>query len=303
MMGEFHFLRPWWLVALVPAALLVWLLWRRQDEGRAWRGLIADHLLPHLLVGAEKRSRFRPVHALALGWLIGVAALAGPAWQREPAPFADETTVLVIVVKVAPSMQDSDVQPTRQVRAAQKVHDLLALRKGGKTALVAYAGSSHLVMPLTSDSAVIDTFASDLSAGIMPVQGDDSARAIGKARELVKKSGQPGWVLWVADGVSADQIEKLDTEGAPVRVLAVGGEGDERKSLERAASRLGTTVDVLTADDADVNRLARNGRFSTVTGEAVGGRRWRDAGWWMVPVLAVLTLLWFRPGWMVRGGS
>lgn len=302
-MGDFHFLRPWWLVALVPAALLVWLLWRRQDEGRAWRGLIADHLLPHLLVGAEKRSRFRPVHALALGWLIGVAALAGPAWQREPAPFADETTVLVIVVKVAPSMQDSDVQPTRQVRAAQKVHDLLALRKGGKTALVAYAGSSHLVMPLTSDSAVIDTFASDLSAGIMPVQGDDSARAIGKARELVKKSGQPGWVLWVADGVSADQIEKLDTEGAPVRVLAVGGEGDERKSLERAASRLGTTVDVLTADDADVNRLARNGRFSTVTGEAVGGRRWRDAGWWMVPVLAVLTLLWFRPGWMVRGGS
>lgn len=302
-MDDFHFLRPWWLVALGPAALLLWLLWRRQDDGRAWHGLIADHLLPHLLVGAEKRSWFRPIHALAAGWLVGIVALAGPAWQREPAPFADETTVLVIVVKVAPSMNDSDVQPTRQVRAAQKIHDLLALRKGGKTALIAYAGSSHLVMPLTSDSAVIDTFARDLSADIMPVQGDDAARAIGMARALVNKSGQPGWVLWVADSVAADQVEKLSTDGVPVRVLAVGGEGDERKSLERAAARLGATVDVLTADDADVTRLARNARFSTVTGGGEGSQRWRDAGWWLVPVLAVLTLLWFRPGWMVRGGS
>ena len=302
-MGDFHFLRPWWLVALIPATLLVWLLWRRQDEGRAWRGLVADHLLPHLLVGERNRSRFRPIHALAVGWLVGVVALAGPAWQREPAPFADETTVLVIVIKVAPSMNNSDVQPTRQVRAAQKIRDLLAQRKGGKTALIAYAGSSHLVMPLTTDSAILNTFAGDLSANIMPVQGDEAAGAIRKARELVAKSGQPGWVLLVADGVAAAQIEKLTTSGAPVRVLAVGGEGGERESLERAASRLGTTVDVLTADDADVTRLARNARFSTVAGEGDGGRRWSDAGWWLVPVLAVLTLLWFRPGWMLRGGS
>lgn len=302
-MGDFHFLRPWWLTVIVPAALLLWLLWRRQDDSQAWRGLIADHLLPHLLVGGRRRSRIRPIHALAVGWLVGIAALAGPAWQLEPAPFADETTVLVLAVKVAPSMNDSDVQPTRQARAAQKIHDLLALRKGGKTALIAYAGSSHLVMPMTSDSAVIDTFARDLSADIMPVRGDAAARTIGKARELVTKSGQPGWVLWVADGVAADQVGKLSDDGAPVRILAVGGEGEERQSLERAASRLGTTVDLLTADDADVARLARNARFSAVAGDGKGGRCWRDAGWWLVPVLALLTLLWFRPGWMVRGGS
>jgi Ca-activated chloride channel family protein len=303
MMGDFHFLRPWWLVALAPAALLLWLLWRRQDDRRAWRGIIADHLLPHLLVGAEQRPRFRPVHALAAGWLIGIVALAGPTWRREPAPFADESTVLAIVVKVSPSMNDSDVQPTRQARAAQKVHDLLAQRQGGKTALIAYAGTSHLVMPLTSDGAVIDTFARDLSADVMPVPGDDAAAAIAKARDLVTRSSQAGWVLWVADGVTPAQIEKLKAEGVPVRVLAVGGEGGERESLERAASALGTSVDVLTADDADVRRLSRNSRFSTVAGEGEGGQRWRDAGWWLVPIAALLALLWFRPGWMVRGGT
>jgi Ca-activated chloride channel family protein len=235
--------------------------------------------------------------------LIAAVALAGPTWQREPAPFAAETTVLVIVVKVTPSMNDTDVQPTRQVRAAQKIHDLLARRKNGKTALIAYAGSSHLVMPLTSDSAIIDTFARDLSASIMPVPGDDSGQAISMARELVNKSGQPGWVLWIADDVAADQIEKLKEDGAPVRILALGSESDNEMSLERAASRLNTSIDALTADDADVTRLAGNSQFSSVAGEGEGGQRWRDAGWWLVPVLAVLMFLWFRPGWMVRGGS
>jgi Ca-activated chloride channel family protein len=110
-------------------------------------------------------------------------------------------------------------------------------------------------------------------------------------------------VLWVADGVVADQVENLKGDGVPVRILSVGGEGEERQSLESAASRLGTTVDVLTADDADVRRLASNSRFSTVAGEGEDGRRWRDAGWSLVPMLALLALLWFRPGWMVRGAS
>lgn len=303
MMADFHFLRPWWLIALAPAGLLIWLLWRRRDDRRAWRGLIADHLLLHLLVGPEKRSRLRPIHALGLGWLLAILALAGPTWRREPTPFADETTVLVVVVKVAPSMNDSDVQPTRQVRAAQKIHDLLTLRKGGKTALLAYAGSSHLVMPLTTDVAVLDSFARELSADVMPVPGDEAAGAIAKARALVAKSEQPGWVLWVADGVSAEQITKMSPEGAPVRVLAVGGEGQERESLERTAFALGTSVDVLTADDADVRRLARNSRFSTMAGDGSGGERWQDAGWWLVPPLVLVALPWFRPGWMARGGS
>ena len=54
-----------------------------------------------------------------------VVALAGPAWQREPAPFADDTAVLAIVLKVTPSMLTEDIQPTRLSRSVQKIHDLL----------------------------------------------------------------------------------------------------------------------------------------------------------------------------------
>src|SRR5262249_62274616 len=103
---------------------------------------------------------------------LGVVALAGPTWEREPAPFAEDRAVLAIVLKVTPSMQSQDVQPTRLARATEKIRDLLAQRPGAKTALFAYAGSAHRVMPLTSDSGIIEAFAAELAPGV--VAGDGS---------------------------------------------------------------------------------------------------------------------------------
>jgi Ca-activated chloride channel homolog len=84
-MSEFHFLRGWWLLAVIPALLVVWRLWSHEDAGRAWRTLIAPHLLPHLLTGRDERGWIRPVTVLPIVWMLGVMALAGPTWEREPA--------------------------------------------------------------------------------------------------------------------------------------------------------------------------------------------------------------------------
>ena len=44
----FHFIRPWWLLALVPAAVIAVILWRQRDSSRIWGRIIAKDLLPHL---------------------------------------------------------------------------------------------------------------------------------------------------------------------------------------------------------------------------------------------------------------
>ena len=302
-MAEFHFLRPWWLLAALPAGGLVWRLWAADDTARAWRRLVAPHLLPHLLTGRAESRRVRPVTVLLAGWLAAVVALAGPTWEREPAPFAEDTAALVIVLKVTPSMQAQDVQPTRQARAAEKIRDLLALRPGAKTALVAYAGTAHRVMPLTTDTEILSNFAGELAANVMPVEGSTAGAALTLADEIAKKSEQAGWVLWIADAASPDEIKSLgqyrNEDRTPVSVLAVAGDGPERASLEQAAATLGASLVRITPDDADVTALARNTRFSAAT-EQAGGDRWRDFGYWLVPPLAGLSLLSFRRGWMVR---
>jgi Ca-activated chloride channel family protein len=293
-------------MATIPAAVLVWSLWTTEDAGRAWRKLVAPHLLPHLLTGHEGRNWFQPVTALFATWLLGVVALAGPTWEREPAPFAEDTAVLVIVLKVTPSMQSQDVQPTRLARATEKIRDLLALRPGAKTALFAYAGSTHRVVPLTSDAAIIGAFAAELAPDVMPVEGSRAGDALVAAAETVKASGQAGWILWIADGAKADEANVVGTnrhEGrTPVTVLAAAGEGTELESLRRAASTLGARLVRLTPDDSDVRELARNTKFSAAT-ERTGGERWKDFGYWLVSPLALASLCWFRRGWMVRSAG
>jgi Ca-activated chloride channel family protein len=54
-------------------------------------------------------------------------------------------------------------------------------------------------------------------------------------------------------------------------------------------------------DEADVQRIAQHAQsdFKAVASEA-GGDRWRDDGYLLLPLIALLTLFWSRRGWLLR---
>jgi Ca-activated chloride channel family protein len=303
MIGDFHFVRPWWLVALAPLGLLVWAIARRQSAAQTWRGIIAPHLLPHLLIGENQQAHTTPLVLLSLGWLLAVIAIAGPTWKREPAPFADDTAALAIVVKVTPSMMTEDVPPSRLARAAEKIHDLLAARGNAKASLIAYAGTAHVVMPETTDAGIIDSFAQALDPKIMPAGGDAAADAMRLADQSMAQSGS---ILWLADSVAQEQIAALtawrQTSKTAVRLLPPLAAGAELDAITDAAAAVDANVIQLTADDADISAVARAAKFSTaVSGEQ--SDRWQEAGYWITPLLAAVMLAFFRKGWIVQGGA
>jgi Ca-activated chloride channel family protein len=301
MIGSFHFIRPWWLIALLPAGLLWWLTRRRADATEPWRGIIAPHLLPHLMSRTEKRSRVGALELIGAGWLLSTLAIAGPTWQREPAPFANETTTLAIVIKVSPSMKTQDVQPDRLARATEKIHDLLGKRAGGKTSLIAYAGSAHLVMPATTDGGIIDTFAQALDPKIMPQDGDVAAEALRLADQTLKDSGA-GLILWITDSIAPEQAGPLAEwrkgSSTPVRLLAPLLVGEELNAVTHASRAVQATQVQITADDSDMRALAQSAKFSTGSG-ANSTSQWKESGYWLTPAVAALMLPFFRRGWMV----
>jgi Ca-activated chloride channel family protein len=298
--GDFHFLRPWWLLVLVPCLLLVWGIRHWQDASRAWRGIIAPHLLPYLLSGENAPSRFSPLLLIALGWIISVIAIAGPSWRREPAPFADDTAALAIVIKVTPSMMTEDVQPGRLARGVQKIHDLLGKRRGAKTALIAYAGSAHVVMPMTTDEGVVNTFAQALDPKVMPVDGDVAEAAFQLADESLAGAGS-GSILWITDSIAPEQSGTLalwrKKSHTPVRLLAPLLAGEELRKLRDGARVADASIVQLSADDADVDALARAAKFATATTDELSNR-WQENGYWLTSLLALLLLMFFRKGWM-----
>jgi Ca-activated chloride channel family protein len=318
LLADFHFLRPAWLLLLFPALLLVVWVWRRQSAELAWGRIMAPHLLEHLLVSGEVRqARWRPLHGLALFWLLGIFALAGPTWEREPAAFGEERAPIVVLLKATPSMLAKDIQPTRLERAVLKLRDLLEERPGALTALIAYSGSAHLVMPLTRDARIIELFAAEISPDILPKEGDALAAAVNLASSRLAAAGLSGSIVLFADAVAPDQLDALRerrAEGvAPVQILAMAAGPDvvpppgsppapalDRAAMETAAAAAGGALVMLTADDADVQRLARLVEQRAAIGaDDEAGQQWRDAGYYLLPLLALLALLGFRRGWVV----
>ena len=178
LMATFHFIRPGWLL-LLPVLGFVWWLARKLLAGNSEVGdLIAPHLRDALIVNKRSNNRFRAVDGIMLcGCLLAVAA-AGPSWTRIPSPWFSETAPLVIAIEVSDSMRANDVLPTRLDRARFKMLDLISARTGARTAIIAYAGSAHIVVPPSSDLAVLKPLLESLDPAVMPLPG---ARAGGRA--------------------------------------------------------------------------------------------------------------------------
>jgi MoxR-like ATPase len=219
------------------------------------------------------------------------ARAAARAWRG----LIDEAA-LVIVLAVTPTMLARDIQPSRLERTAQKLHDLLGQRPGTRTALVAYAGSAHLVMPFTRDAELVTRFATTLSPAIMPVRGDVPAEALVLAQEQLRRSGRRGSILLIADSIAAEQLPQLAAYrkrgGAPVQLLAVAAPPGvavppdsppapalDRASLGKAADALDAPLTTVTADDRDIHWLVRPVETSLVTASSEEtGERWKDGG-------------------------
>lgn len=298
-LAQLHFLRPWWLALLLPA-LVLWVLQRREADTTArWRTVIDPALLRHLTTGGERRRWLNPENLLLAAWLLATLAIAGPTWRQVASPFAQAARPAMFVLKVAPSMLERDLAPTRLDRARQKMADLLKLREGAPTGLIAYAGSAHLVLPPTPDGTVVSTMAGALAPELMPRQGDALAEAVKLAADTLERGGQGGSIVVFADAAPA--LQEVP-RGAPVTLFAmlpaerVGSE----PSLAAAAAALHADVVDLTLDQGDVEGLAHVLATAGPPPPAPGeGERWAEAGYWLTPLLALLVLGWFRRGWVL----
>lgn len=225
----FHFLRPWWLMALVPAVVLALTLWYQKHRARQWQQIVAPELLKYLLDG--QTTRINPFYLLALlvSWVIACLAMAGPSWEKRPVAVEKNQQALVIMLDLSPSMMSEDLKPSRLVRARLKLIDLLRERKDGQTALLVYAGDVHVVTPLTDDVETIINIIPALHPNVMPAEGSNTEAAVERGLKLLKDAGIPqGDLLLMTDGVIADAqysiIETMKQNGQyRLSVMGVGG--------------------------------------------------------------------------------
>lgn len=296
-LSNFHFLRPAWL-AVIPVAVWVWWLLReRMDPLGGWRSLMDSELLAAMTIGNVDHSRRRGF-ALLVVWIIAAISLAGPAWWPEPSPFSDDPVPVMVVLKAGDTMQQTDLSPNRMERARLKALDFAKARGNEPVGLIAYAASAHLVLPPTRDTSVVGDMAVEVSPEIMPQQGDDLATALKLAIATLKDGG--GSIVVMLDAVGSPDASELrelaESNRIPIQFLAVARENTpEIDSIREAAVVLSASVVLMTPGSEDVEEIAKAASGSPrAVSVAAEGVRWAEAGWWLVPVLAAMSLVGFR---------
>ncbi|MBT8449791.1 MAG: VWA domain-containing protein, partial [Gammaproteobacteria bacterium] len=190
-LANFHLLRPYWLLALIP--IIVFMIWQYRQSGRdnPWQNVIETHLLNHMLIAQDSLQRSSKWYgrALTLAAILAILALSGPTFEKRPLPVFETEVSKVVLLDLSMSMLSEDVAPSRLDRAKFKINDLLQQTNEGSIALIVYAGDAFVISPLTTDSRTIATLIPPLSPTLMPVFGSQPVTAFKLADELFKNSG------------------------------------------------------------------------------------------------------------------
>ncbi|WP_412514510.1 VWA domain-containing protein [Shewanella indica] len=319
-----HFIRPEWLWALVPLALLLVLQSRRQTGQSDWDRYIAPHLAPLLLTQGSK-SRQNRLPWLGLAWLVAVLALSGPALYKNPLPVFASSTGRVLVMDMSLSMYATDAAPNRLTQARFRATDLLGQLNEGETALLAYAGDAFVISPLTRDRNTLLNLLPTLSPAIMPVRGSNLTAALEKAKELLSQGGHlQGDIILMTDGVGSRQLNAArqaiegshyrlgilaigSSQGAPIRLPDGQLLKDSRNEVVVPATDFGMLSELASAGNGILVPYSNDGKdlqtlvqwlatSSDATETDLAGDTWVDLGPYLAFLLLLPLLLSFRSG-------
>ncbi|MDX1386944.1 MAG: VWA domain-containing protein [bacterium] len=214
------------LILLLPAFIGLYVL-RRWQQNRSWEHFaesgFKERLLPRYSAG---RLRFKLI-LKCLVMVFVVLALMEPQWGTREEEVQMRGINLMLLVDVSQSMMAGDVKPNRLEREKLKVRDLLRMVSGDRLGIIAFAGRSFLLSPLTVDYGTLERYVDELGPETIPVPGTDLAGAIKLALRSFPEGKEGRAIMIFTDGEDHSQKmkemeEKLKAEGVKLFVLGIG---------------------------------------------------------------------------------
>ena len=207
---------PWLLpLAVLLPIVAAWAL-RRSYAGRRERLerlgdlSVVSRLLP---ATALVPPRWRMVRLGLAALLVGIA-VAGPRWGASRSLVRSRGIDMVLALDASSSMLATDERPSRLERLKQEVRRLRALSTGDRIGVLAFAGRSYVLSPLTVDAGALDLFLDNLDPSVVGQAGSSLARTIRQGTDLLSlsQSGADKAIVIMTDGEAFEAAEEIVAE-------------------------------------------------------------------------------------------
>lgn len=201
MTGDLLVANPWALVALVPAALVVFLRWWLVKHRPTLKVPAVGplRLLPRT---ASQRLRGAPQVLGGLGLGLVVLSLARPQERTAKArDVAVEGIDIVVALDLSTSMRAADFKPKNRFFVAKEVlKEFVESRASDRLGLVVFGAEAYTQCPLTLDHTVLLNIIDQLKLGVIEdgtAIGNGLATAVNRLRQSEAKSKV---VIVITDG-------------------------------------------------------------------------------------------------------
>jgi Ca-activated chloride channel family protein len=211
-----YFDYPWLLSLAIALPVLVIVLVRYNYRQRAARlaRLGSSDVVARLVPPNAMRAPGWRVARLATA-AVGVGiAVAGPRWGAERNVVRTSGIDMVLALDASLSMMATDDRPNRLERMKQEVRRLLDQSRGDRTGLIAFAGRSYILTPMTVDGGALALFLDNLDPSVVGQAGSSLARAIHQGSDLLmlSNSGADKALVVMSDGEAFEDINDVIAE-------------------------------------------------------------------------------------------
>ena len=205
--------RPYLLaLALVLPALLgyVVILGIRRRRARLAKLGGAPMIARLVPEGAIGTSRWRAVR-LAAAAAFAALALAGPRWGVENIVVRGQGVDIVLALDASLSMLAQDQPPSRLEVMKQEVRRLRAISGADRVGVLAFAGRSYILTPLTVDAGALNLFLDNLDPSVVGQGGTSLARTIRQGISLLSAStsGSDRALIVMSDGEAHEPVSDV----------------------------------------------------------------------------------------------
>jgi Ca-activated chloride channel homolog len=208
---------PWLMIAALILPLLILSLRRARARERETRlSRFADRIALHRLIGViASTNRARTIRLVTVAVLCGLA-LSGPRWGVSRGPATARGIDMAIAIDASLSMLAPDEKPSRLERVKQEVRRLRAMSRADRVALIAFAGRSYILTPLTNDDGAIELFLENLDPSVVGQGGSSLSRTIRQGSDLLlaSNSGADRALVIFSDGEAFEDRAEIETAAA-----------------------------------------------------------------------------------------